>query len=112
MIIELPDGNRVELNNDISIDEKLKKVEELILEFENYICDSWETTKIKFFLNGLSNYLCWYKEEKYSHDKEVLSKTKDLRMKKYDDKNILFSNLNKEDRQKIGLYTNEEYELE
>ena len=53
MIIELPNGNRVELDNDFTIDEKINKVEELIVEFEEHICDGWETTKIKFFLNGL-----------------------------------------------------------
>lgn len=110
MIIELPNGNRVELDNDFTIDEKINKVEELIVEFEEHICDGWETTKIKFFLNGLSNYLCWHKEEKYLQDKDILSKTKDLRMKKYDSKNIVFSSLSKEDKQAIGIYTNDEYE--
>ena len=58
MIIELPNGNRAELDNDFTIDDKVRKVEELVLEFEDYICEGWETTRIKFFLNGLSNYLC------------------------------------------------------
>lgn len=110
MIIELPNGNRVELDNDFTIDDKVRKVEELVLEFEDYICEGWETTRIKFFLNGLSNYLCWHKEEKYSQDKDILSKTKDLRMKKYDSKNILFSSLNKDEKQSIGIYVDNNYE--
>ena len=31
-------------------------------------------------------------------------------MKKYDSKNIVFSSLSKEDKQAIGIYTNDDYE--
>lgn len=114
MMIELPNGNRVELDNEISIDEKLKKVEELILEFEDYISDSWETTKTKFFLNGLSNYLCWHKEEKYTHDKEVLSKRKVRQMetKIYKNNYINFSELGMNDKIILGLISDYDYESE
>ena len=108
MIIELPNGDRVNLENEKTIEEKIECVEGLIKKFESSIIEGWDSTRIKFFLNGLSNYICWHKEEKYSHDKEVLSKTKDLQMKKYNPKNINFEMLNNTDKKLIGLHVKEE----
>ena len=109
MIIELPDGERIDLDNDKTIEDKIKCVDNLICKFESAIVEGWESTRIRFFLNGLSNYICWHKEEKYSHDKEVLSKTKDLRMKKYDPKNINFDMLKNSDKSIIGLSVEKSY---
>ena len=80
MIIQLPDGERRELNNLLSIEEKCVVVENILNEFEDYIIKSWESQNTIYFLNGLSNYLVWHKDEdkKYKHEKNILSKRKTI----------------------------------
>ena len=110
MIVQLPDGERRELNNLLSVGEKCVVVENILNEFEDYILKTWGSQSTIYFLNGLSNYLVWHKDEdvKYKHDKEILSKRKTILLKKYDDKNIQFSILTKAEKSMLGIDTEEE----
>lgn len=75
MKIQLPNGEKIELCDHASLDEKKETVQSLTLEWEQEIMLGWGTVKITYFLDGLANYLIWHKEEKDKNkeDKEVLS---------------------------------------
>lgn len=83
MRIRLPNGEERELDNDISIDKKKELCEELLLEFDSEITSAWETHPVRYFLNGLSNYLCWDKTH-YYRDKEkgILSNSREKQMER------------------------------
>lgn len=83
MRIRLPSGEERELDNNIPIEEKMTLCEELITEFGTEISESWETHPVRYFLNGLSNYLCWDKSE-YYRDKEkgILSNSREKQMER------------------------------
>ena len=83
MIIKLPSGEERELDNDITIDEKKEVCENLLLEFDEEIKDSWETHPVRYFLNGLSNYLCWDKTNFYrDKEKGILSNSREKQMER------------------------------
>ena len=108
MNIRLPNGERTSLPQHESIELRLREVEVLILEFENFCIDGNFTQNTIYFLDGLSNYLVWFRENSDNTlDKEVLSKNKLKKMENYDEKNIPFSSLSKEDRIRLGLLETE-----
>ena len=78
MKLKLPNGEKIELNEKLSIKEKLKIVNDLVDEWDEQIHESWFNTKIKYFLDGLANYLVWHKDEheRNTVDKYVLSVVK------------------------------------
>lgn len=73
--IELPNGERVYLDRNISIEDKQKIVERLVDEWQYEIELNWDGDSIRYFLDGLANYLVWHKEddEKGLEDRDVLS---------------------------------------
>lgn len=77
-MIELPDGERIYLDKNISLEDKRIVVEKLVDEWKDEIESNWDGNSIRFFLDGLANYLVWHKEEdkKGLEDKDVLSITK------------------------------------
>ena len=109
MNIQLPNGERKVLPNHKNIEERMIEVEELLKTYDEYISTSWETTNVSYFLNGLSNYLVWFKEEDEisKSDKEVLSRRKMTKLSKYDPHNIPFSSLSLEDSIKYGIVETE-----
>lgn len=114
MKIQLPNGKKLVLDESISIEKKLKKVEELTEEFmvtineyfkSNYNSKSKSNT-VGFFLDGLSNYLVWHKEDedKNKQDKEILSIKKVEQMEgKRKAPSIPFSSLSVTNRELLGL---------
>lgn len=82
MIIKLPDGEEVELDNNITIEEKRDICAGLVEEYDNEIHTMWGKQSISYFLNGLSNYLCWHKDESNYRDKEkgILSNSREKQM--------------------------------
>lgn len=101
MKIQLPNGQQHTLDDNITLDEKLQVVEDLTEEFMPLIKLNWHSNSVKFFLDSLSNYLVWHKEEGESnHDKEVMSKNKTNRLIR-GRKDIPFSNLSKSDSEKL-----------
>lgn len=105
MNIQLPNGERLAIPDYDDIEQRKNKVVELLEEFDAYIIQSWDSPKVIYFLNGLSNYLVWFKEEELVNklDKDVLSKTKTKNLNKYDKHNIPFSSLSLEESIKYGL---------
>lgn len=110
MNLQLPNGDRISLPNHNNIEERMFEVENLIDEFDLYITNNPISPKIIYFLNGLSNYLVWFKDEDSinKNDKIVLSKEKMSKMNKYDPKNIPFSSLSTEEQFKYGVSETEE----
>ena len=104
MIVKLPDGSTEMLENNVCIERKIEIVDELIERFQEYIDGSWDKYPVKYFLDGLSNYLVWHKEEeeKYKHDKYVLSRKRTKEMKKFMRRDVNFSNLSIEEKVRAG----------
>lgn len=82
MKIQLPNGQRHELDDGISLDEKVLVVEKLVKDWERIIILNWNSNSVRFFLDSLANYLVWHKEipNDISEDKEVMSKNKTNRL--------------------------------
>lgn len=62
MKIILPNGERLNLDNKLPLDQKKKKVVELSEEWHELCSENWEMDNVIYFLDGLANYLCWHKE--------------------------------------------------
>jgi len=102
MKIQLPNGQRHELDDGISLDNKIKVVEDLTEEWMDTITRNWDSNSVRFFLDSLANYLCWHKEnlDDKSEDKEVMSKNKTNRLHR-GRKDIPFSSLNSQYREML-----------
>lgn len=105
MKIQLPNDSRIDLPNHKTIEERMCVVDELLKEFDDCLLSNPLSTKNTYFLNGLSNYLVWFKEEEdiKKVDKEILSKGQMSKMNKYDQRMIPFSALSKEDTLEYGI---------
>lgn len=106
MKIQLPNGQKDDLNENITIEEKKQVVEELTERWMPTILQNWDSNSVRFFLDGLSNYLVWHKEEdqKNKQDKDVLSIKRIEEMEgKRKAKNIPFSCLSKTQKEAFGL---------
>lgn len=103
MKIQLPNGKQTNLDDGLPIDEKKRVVKNLSEKFLPIISKNWHSNSVKFFLDSLSNYIVWHKEEDESgHDKEVMSRNKTNRMLR-GRKDITFSDLSQEDKELLGL---------
>lgn len=104
MKIQLPNGDRLYLEDNIEFKEKLIKVEDLVDKWSSTIEINWGNNNIKFFLDGLANYLVWHKdsEDKYKEDREVLSiKKVEEMVGKRKGKSIPFASLSKPQKEVI-----------
>ncbi|MDS7057022.1 hypothetical protein NXG04_06875 [Klebsiella pneumoniae] len=100
MKIQLPDGKQKTLDENISLEEKKKVVQEIVDKWEDIARLNWDSQSVKYFLDSLANYLVWHKEEedKQSEDKEVMSRNKTNRLHR-GRKDIPFSCLNDKDKE-------------
>lgn len=106
MKIQLPNGQKLTLDEDKTLDEKLKIVEDLTNEWHSIIKKSWDSNSVRFFLDGLANYLVWHRDEedKNRHDKDVLSIRKVEQMEGKRKANSLpFSSLSTGKKELLGL---------
>lgn len=108
MKIQLPNGQKLTLEENISIEQKLKIVEDLTNEWHptTTIKSNWDSNSVRFFLDGLANYLVWHKEEdvKNKQDKEILSVKKIEQMEgKRKANSIPFSSLSVISKESLGL---------
>lgn len=106
MKIQLPNGEKVNLEEDMELQNKIEKVSELILEWSDLIEQNWESINIRFFLDGLANYLVWHKEveDKGKEDKDVLSIRKIEEMTGIRrGKGVPFTSLSKSQKEEMGL---------
>ena len=78
MKIQLPNGEQKILDENVSLEEKMRVVSELTEEWMPILKSNWHSSSVKFFLDTLANYLVWHKEteEKGREDKFVLSRKK------------------------------------
>lgn len=85
MKIQLPNGENHTLEDGVSLQEKVRIVEQLTEEWMPIIRLNWYSNSIKYFLDSLANYLVWHKEldEKGNEDKEILSRAKLEQMHKF-----------------------------
>ncbi|PES54524.1 hypothetical protein [Bacillus thuringiensis] len=105
MKILSPFGDKIELDNSLSLSQKVDKVSELVKEFETEIENNWESTNVRYFLDGLANYLVWHKEEemKNKEDKEVMSVDKVKQMNSFRGKSTNFTYLSEEEKASLGI---------
>lgn len=106
--VQLPDGERINLNEDLTIEEKLSIVFELTKQWRHITDDkkNKNSNSVIFFLDGLANYLVWHKEEeeKNKQDKEVLSiKKVEQMVGKRKGNSVPFSSLSVTQRENLGL---------
>jgi hypothetical protein len=103
--IQLPDGRQHTLDENVSLKQKLEVVEDLVNEWMPIIQQNWNSNSIKFFLDSLSNYLVWHKEqeEKGLEDKKVLSRKKLEKMSKFKktSKTVNFTDLSSKDNERL-----------
>lgn len=116
MKIRLPNGEKVELNEDVSISTKMKTVKNLLKKFDKevYNNNNIDNKAVLYFLDGLANYLVWHKEpkDKNKEDKDVLSIEKVKKMiGKRASKSIPFTSLSKQQKEllfdEVGSVENE-----
>jgi hypothetical protein len=102
MKIQLPNGSQRNLDDNLTLEEKLSVVEDLTEEFDDVILLNWHSNSVKFFLDSLTNYLVWHKEDEEvgKHDKEVMSRNKMNRMRR-GRKDIPFSDLSAKDKEQL-----------
>jgi hypothetical protein len=104
MKMQLPNGAKITLDENISLEEKKQIVKDLTEEFEPIVRLNWHSNNVKFFLDNLANYLVWHKEEeeKNYQDKDVLSVKRIEEMSgKRKGKTIPFSSLSKPQKESL-----------
>lgn len=107
MKIQLPDGKKIYLDDNISLEEKKEVVEKLVDEWRDIVKQdrkTWFSNAVKYFLDGLANYLVWHKEEKWTEDKEILSIAKTEQMTgKRKSKTVSFHDLSLTQKELLGI---------
>lgn len=110
MKIKLPNGQKTILDDSLTIEEKKEVVFRMTEEWDSLIIENWGSTTIIYFLDSLSNYLNWHKEQivneeggietDSSEDKEVMSKNKTNRLYRGRRDNV-FSSLSDRDTEML-----------
>lgn len=106
MKIQLPNGKSKILDESRDIEYKKRLAFNLSKGFAEVIVANWESKTIRFFLEGISNYLVWHKEEdmKGKQDKEVISLEKEKQISgKKKSPSLPFSSLSHMQKEILGL---------
>jgi hypothetical protein len=106
MKIQLPNGSKLTLDENITLDEKRQIVEDLTEQWMPTLILNWHSTTVKFFLDNLANYLVWHKEEedKNKQDKDILSVKRIEEMEgRRQAKSIPFTSLSKTQKEAFGM---------
>lgn len=102
MKIQLPNGQKTILDDDLSIEEKIAITEKLSEEWTPILRSSWKiwnSDSTKYFFDALANYIVWHKEEEDEReDKEVMSRNKTNRLYR-GRKDTPFSSLSNSDKE-------------
>ena len=103
--IQLSNGQIVTLDESIEIKDKIDAVTDLVDEWMPILIVNWNSNAVKYFLDSLSNYIVWHKEEKEKgkEDKEVLSRKKMEKMVRFKktSKQVNFSDMPKNEKEKF-----------
>jgi hypothetical protein len=105
MKIQLPNGEKINLDENLSLEEKNEIVQNLV-ESHYPTRTNWDSNSTRFFLDGLANYLVWHKdsENKNKQDKDVLSIKRVEEMEgKRKARSIPFSSLSEIQREELGF---------
>ena len=110
MKLKLPSGEEIKLPDFDSLKQRLTLVNELISKHDEIIMDNMDSSQVKFFLNGCSNYILWFidKEDKRG-DNSIIHRKKSIKMNGYDKNNIPFTDLSMEELIKYGIEDSLEY---
>lgn len=106
MKIQLPDGTKKVLDENLTLSEKKAVVEQMVDEWNPIILGNWDSLSVRRFLDTLADYLVWHKEEemKNKQDKVVLSIERVKQMEgKRKSMSIPFSSLSAFKREFLGL---------
>lgn len=109
MKIQLPNGEKIKLDDDISLEEKKKIVKQLVDEWRDIVkADrmTWFSNAVKYFLDSLANYLVWHKEgSKNKEDREILSREQLEQMHKFKkrSKSVNFTDLPSAKKESLGI---------
>lgn len=106
MKIQLPNREKLTLDENLSLEEKVSLVEDLLAEWDESIRGNWDSDSTRYFLDNLANYIIWHKEEevKNKEDKDVLSIWKVEKMEGKRKANSLpFSSLSVAQKEMMGL---------
>jgi len=110
MKLLLPNGRKIYLPDTISLEEKMKIVNGIIIEWEDYFRASWNTPKTKACLSILATYLCrgFHRDKNVTQGKRVedpyvWSKKKEQRVKFGDGITILFSEMSTVEKIQLGI---------
>jgi hypothetical protein len=97
MNLKLPDGNKIFLDKNLELSEKVELVEKILEIWKDEIHNNWDGNSVRYMLEGMANFLVWHREEDVSEtieDKDIMSRNKLNRLKN-GSKEIPFSNLSK-----------------
>lgn len=104
MKLKLPSGEEIKLPDFDSLKQRLTLVKELISKHDEIIMDNVDSSQVKFFLNGCSNYIIWFKDKEDKRgDNSIIHRKKSIKMNGYDKKNIPFTDLSMEELIKYGI---------
>lgn len=104
MKLKCPDGKEIILDDNLDLSEKFQLIKNIANMYDLYITGNWESSSVKFFLNGLSNYIIYHKELDSSNtNSDIMSKSRIKKLKKFDKNNVLFSELNLFDQVALGI---------
>lgn len=104
MKLKCPDGKEIILDDNLDLSEKFQLITNIANMYDLYIKGNWESSSVKFFLNGLSNYIIYHKElENANTNLDIMSKSRIKKLNKFDKNNVLFSELNLLDQMVLGI---------
>lgn len=105
----------IELDDNLTLEEKkhlinqllnkIIKLDDLQITLEDYLRMTWFKGSTKYFLSSLGTYLC---KKDPRTDKYILSQTQLRKMKSGDSRQILFSDLPRQEKEKLGIIDYEE----
>lgn len=104
MRVIMPDGKQIYLEGGLSYEERRQVVDDLCNEYSDYFSLHFDSPKTRTCLDMLTSYMARAKEFK-PRQNGVLGSLKARRLYggEYDEYNILFDDLSKKDKAKIGL---------
>lgn len=87
MKIQLPNREKIILEDNLSLEDKMKLVLSLVNEWRDVCLENWSSNAVKYFLDSLSSYLLWHKnnDDKDKKNNGILSRYKLLMMNRRTD---------------------------
>lgn len=103
MRLILPDGAKIYLEGNIPYAERVKKVNEILADYEDHFASAWDTKRTKVCLDILATYLSRAKDFREGNSNPTLSTRKQAALDQGDSKCAPFSSLPIKLQQEIGI---------